>query len=165
MAKAKTTKAEVKAKAKDVKKTAKKVAAETEDKAVSVTAMLRKGVLAYVGMYGAAYEQAQARFNQAREATDGLFDTFVEKGEEMEAQANEYFKDTQSKVTKTYEENVKKVKSMLPASANDRVEELEAELASLNKKVVAASKKATVSAKKTAEKIADKVEEVAEKAA
>ena len=94
------------------KKTVKKAAVKTEAKVENTfeksTAMLRKGVLAYIGLYGAAYEQAQTRFVQAREATDGLFDTLVEKGEEIEVQATEMFKDTQSKVTNTYKTNVKK---------------------------------------------------------
>lgn len=171
-----TAKTKVKATKAKATKATKKVVSKTETNTVKATSLLRKGVLAYVGMYGAAYEQAQARFTQAREATDGLFDTFVEKGEEIEAQANEMFKDTQSKVTKTYEENVKKVKSILPASANDRVEELEAEISALNKKIVAVGKKAApavkakaekavASAKQVAEKVADKVEDIAEKAA
>lgn len=150
-------------------KTAEKVAAKTETQAEKATAMLRKGVLAYVGMYGAAYERAQTRFNEAREATDGLFDTLVEKGEEIETQATEYFKDTQSKVSKRYEENAKKVRSILPTSANDRVEELEAEIASLNKKIVSISKKVRPAIKAKTEKTmaaaAKTVEDVAEKVA
>lgn len=153
--------------AKTTQKAAKKVAAKTEKNAVKATALLRKGVLAYVGMYGAAYERAQLRFTQARKATDGLFETFVEKGEEIETQANEYFKGTQSAVVKTYEENAKKVRAILPASANDRVEELEAEIAALNKKIVAVAKKARPAAKAKTEKTvaAAPAENTAEKAA
>lgn len=150
-------------------KTAKKVTAKTETQTEKATAMLRKGVLAYVGMYGTAYDSAQSRFNKAREATDGLFDTLVEKGEKIETQATEYFKDTQSKVSKTYEENAKKVRSILPTSANDRVEELEAEIASLNKKIVSVSKKVRPAIKAKTEKTvaaaAEVVEGVAEKVA
>ena len=161
MAKATKTKA-TKAKA---TKTAKKVAAKTEDNTVKATALLRKGVLAYIGMYGAAYERAQFRFTQAREATDGLFDTLVEKGEEMETQATEMFKGTQSKVTETYEANAKKVRGMLPASANDRVEELDAEIAALNKKIVSVGKKVAPAVKAKTEKTAAAVSGAAEKVA
>jgi hypothetical protein len=150
-----------------VKATAKKAAAKTETKventAQKTTAILRKGMLAYIGMYGAAYEQAQTRFTQAREATDGLFDTLVEKGEEIEVQATELLKDTQSKVTATYKQNAKKVRSALPVSANDRVEELEAEIAALNKKIVAVSKKAKKTVVSKAAKAADTVEKTAAK--
>lgn len=139
--------------AKTTKKTAKKVAAKSEDTAVKATAVLRKGVLAYVGLYGAAYERAQFRFNQAREATDGLFDTLVEKGEEIEGQATEFFKGTQSKVTETYKDGAEKVRAVLPATANDRVEELEAEIAALNKKIVAMSKKVRPAKKAAAKKV------------
>lgn len=150
----------VKAKAKT---SAKKTTVKTEKAAVKTTAMLRKGMLAYIGLYGAAYERAQFRFNQAREATDGLFDTLVEKGEEIEVQATELLKDTQSKVTTTYKQNASKVRSALPTSANDRVEELEAEIAALNKKIVSVSKKAKKSVAKTAAKAADTVEKTAAK--
>ncbi len=150
--------------AKANKKAVKKVSTKTEDNAVKATALLRKGALAYVGMYGAAYERAQFRFNQAREATDGLFETFVEKGEEIEAQASDYLKGTQTAVVKTYKENSEKVRSILPASANDRVEELEAEIAALNKKIVAMGKKATAAVKAKTEKTVAAATE-AEKAA
>lgn len=166
MAKATKAKTAKTTKAKATKKVEKAVEA-TETNATKATALLRKGVLAYVGMYGAAYERAQERYTQARKATDEMFDTFVEKGEEIEAQASEYFKDTQEKVTKTYEDNVKKVRSVLPASANDRVEELEAEIAALNKKIVSVGKKVRpavkAKAEKTAAAVTDAVEKVADK--
>ena len=137
-----------------VKTKAKEAAAKTEANATKATALLRKGVLAYVGLHGAAYERAQTRFAQARKATDGLFDTLVEKGEEMENQAGDFFKGTQSKVTEAYSKNAKKVRAALPTSANDRVEELEAEIAALNKKIVAVSKKVRPAAKAKTEKTA-----------
>lgn len=135
------------------KDTANKVVETAENNIQRATTLLRKGTLAYFGMYGAAYEQAQTRFKQARQNSDELFETFVKKGEEMEAQAGDFFKGTQSKVTETYEENAKKVRSILPISANDRVEELEAEIKALNKKIVAMGKQARSTAK-TAKKTA-----------
>ncbi len=126
-----------KAKAK-AKKTAKKV----DTKSFNAVDALRKGTLAYVGLYGMAYERAQTRFTQLRETTDGLFDTLVERGEKIEAQANDAFKGTRETVAKRYAEGSEKVRSVLPTAAKSRVAELEGEIASLNKKIVSMSKKA-----------------------
>lgn len=140
--------------AKATKKTAtKKVADKIETPVERVTTVLRKGTLAYFGMYGAAYEAAQTRFTKARETTDEMFVDFVKKGEELETQAQDFFKGTQEKVSETYEENAKKVRSILPSAANDRVEELEAEIKALNKKIVAMGKQARTTVK-TAKKTA-----------
>ena len=151
MAKAKTTKA--------AKKTTKAAQKET----LKATALLRKGVLAYVGLHGAAYERAKFRFEQVRGATDGLFDTFVEKGEELEAKATILAKGAQEKATETFADTTAKVRGVLPTASNDRVEELEAEVAALNKKISALSKKA---AKKTpAKKVKMTTEKIVKKAA
>ena len=144
MAKAKTT-----AK-KAVKKTAKKVektVETTESRIARARIIARKGALAYVGIYGLAYERAQMRFGQLKNSTDGLFDNLVERGEDLEAKASETIKGTRSAVTERFEEGTEKVKSFLPASANDRVEELQTEIEALNKKIVALGKKAKTSAK------------------
>jgi len=141
---------------KTVKKTAKKVTKKAE-KAVEVTetritrarTFARKGALAYVGLYGAAYERAQKRWGQLKTSTDGLFDQLVERGEDIEAKAGETFKGTRAVVTERFEESTEKVKSFLPASANDRVEELQGEIEALNKKIVALGKKAKAAGKKT----------------
>lgn len=127
MAKAKTTKA-----------------VETAQKeTLKATALLRKGVLAYIGLHGAAYERAKFRFEQVRGATDGLFDAFVEKGEELEAKASIFAKDAQAKATETFNDTTAKVRGVMPTASNDRVEELEAEVAALNKKISGLAKKAS----------------------
>ena len=87
---------------------------------VKTTALLRKGVLAYVGLHGAAYERAKFRFEQVRGATDGLFDTFVEKGEELEAKATILAKTAQDKASETFADTSAKVKGVIPAASNDR---------------------------------------------
>ena len=135
---------------KAVKKTAKKVektVETTESRIVRARTIARKGALAYVGIYGAAYERAQMRFGQLKNSTDGLFDQLVERGEVIEAKATETIKGTRAVVTERFEEGTDKVKSFLPASANDRVEELQSEIEALNKKIVALGKKAKTSAK------------------
>lgn len=140
MAKAKAT----------AKKTAAKAVKTAETNTFKALEAARKGALAYVGLYSAAYERAQKRWTQVRSTTDGLFDQLVERGEDLEAKASVVFKTTQEKVSTRFEEGTEKVKSVLPRSANDRVEELEAEVKSLNKKIVALGKKAkTTKAKKT----------------
>ena len=125
-------------------KTVQKIQTETQ----KTTALLRKGALAYVGLYGAAYERAQMRYTQFRGATDGLFDTLVVKGEEIEGKAFGFAKDAQVKATETFTTTTSKVRGVLPIASNDRVEELEAEITKLNKKISAMSKK-KVSSKKT----------------
>lgn len=130
-------------------KTTKAVEA-AEKETLKATALLRKGVLAYVGLHGAAYEGAKFRFEQVRGATDGLFDTFVEKGEELEAKATVFAKGAQEKAAETFSDTTAKVKGVLPTASNDRVEELEAEVAALNKKISGLVKKAAP--KKTAAK-------------
>jgi len=135
---------------KAVKKTAKKVeetVETTESRIATARKLARKGALAYVGIYGLAYERAQLRFGQLKTSTDGLFDNLVERGEDLEAKATETFKGTRVAVTERFEEGTEKVKSFLPASANDRVEELQSEIEALNKKIVALGKKAKTTAK------------------
>jgi len=135
-----------------------------EKETLKATALLRKGVLAYVGLHGAAYERAKFRFEQVRGATDGLFDTFVEKGEELEAKATIFAKDAQEKATETFADTTAKVKSVLPTASNDRVEELEAEIKSLNKKISGLAKKAAPK-KAPAKKVKMTTEKTVKKAA
>ena len=138
---------------KSAKKTASKTADAVETRTQRATAILRKGALAYVGLYGAAYERAKMRTAQVRTAADKaraqgeeFFGDLVVKGEKIEKQAGKMAKDAQGTVVETYEETSGKVRSfvpskILPFSANDRVEELEAEVAALNKKISALSTK------------------------
>ena len=142
-----TAKKTAKTTAKKVTKTARKTVKTAEKTTLNAREIVRKGALAYVGLYGAAYERAQLRWNQLRTSTDGLFDTLVEKGEEIETKAGDVFKTTQTRVTERFEDGAERVKSVLPISANDRVEELEAEIKALNKKITAMGKKASTSAK------------------
>ena len=124
-------------------KTAKKVEKET----VKSVALLRKGALAYIGLYGAAYERAKFRFEQVRGGADGLFETLVVKGEEIEGKATVFAKGAQVKATETFTATTSKVRGVLPTASNDRVEELEAEVAKLTKKISAMSQKNTRSKK------------------
>lgn len=136
---------------KTAKKATKKLDTKTDTK-LNALGLARKGTLAYVGLYGYAYDRAKSRFEQVRAfattSTTGLFDELVEKGEGVEAQAGTFIKGAQVKALKTYADGSEKVKAALPKFANDRVSELESEVAALNKKIAALSKKAKA-AKKT----------------
>jgi len=144
---AKKTTAKAKKTAAKATKTVETAVEATESRITRARTFARKGALAYVGLYGAAYERAQMRFGQLKSSTDGLFDQLVERGEELEVKAGETFKGTREMVSERFEDGTEKVKSYLPTSANDRVEQLQAEIEALNKKIVAMGKKASVSAK------------------
>ena len=130
-----------------------KATQKVETKTLKATALLRKGTLAYIGLYGAAFDRAKFRVSQVRGATDGLFDTLVVKGEEIEGKATVFAKGAQDKVTETFSTTTSKMRGVLPTASNDRVEELEAEVAKLNKKIAAMAKK-----KATAKKVKIKTE-------
>lgn len=124
------------AKAKTTKKTKTAKNAEVSN--------LRKGVLAYAGLHRLAYERAQFRADQLKNASGELFETLVKKGEVLESKGLELTKDARAKATDLVEDSVETVKNVVPFGARDnRVEELEAEVAALNKKIAALSKKAS----------------------
>jgi len=131
-----------------------KTAKTAQKETIKPTALLRKGTLAYIGLYGAAYERAKFRFDQARGATDGLFDTLVVKGEEIEDKATVFAKTAQLRAGERFSATTSKVRGVLPTASNDRVEELEAEITKLNKKITALTKKKTSSTKVKTQKTA-----------
>ncbi|WP_233353710.1 DUF2853 family protein [Hellea balneolensis] len=102
---------------------------------------VRRTRRAYLGLHVAAFEQAQLGFSKARELTDGLFEELVSKGEVLEAKAGVSFKSTQVKMIEGYNETAETVRDILPSSGN-RVEELEAEVASLTAKLKSLDKPA-----------------------
>ena len=131
---------------------------------------VRRARRAYVGLHGLAFERAQTRFAQAKAMTETLFADLVVKGEEIEGKAVVAAKDAQDKVEKTYAETAEKVRGAIPTvtlGGQKDVEELEAEVKTLESKLKkmapkkAAAKKA--SAKKAApKKAAPKVEGIVE---
>jgi len=106
---------------------------ETKTQDIKVLKALRKGSRAYLGLYGTAYARAKIRFDQLKNSTDGLYDTLVARGESIEAQAGVWMKENQNVATKRYTETATKIRSVMPTASNDRVEALEAEIATLNK--------------------------------
>ena len=113
-------------------------------------AFARKGTLAYVGLYGLAYDRAKMRADQLATKSGELFETLVKKGEKIEEQGLELTKDAREKATELYSDGVATVKNVVPfGKREDRVEELEAEVTALNKKISALSKKASAPRKTT----------------
>ncbi len=100
---------------------------------------MRKGWLAYLGLYGAAYERVKPFTSKAGVALEDL----IAKGETVENSAQEVAGDVRERATDIYGESFAKVRNFMPSfiKRNDRVEELEAEIAALNKKVTALTKK------------------------
>lgn len=125
---------------------AKTAAKATDTKTLNIKTTLRKGTLAYLGLYGTAYEmlqtRAKTRITQIKSSTDGLFDSLVERGEVIEAQAGVTLKTAQTKAVSTFATGTEKVRGVLPKASNDRVSELESEVETLRKKITALSKKA-----------------------
>ena len=117
---------------------------------------LRKGFRAYVGLYSAAYD----RIVPVVKTAGKNYDELAVKGEKLEVAAQNFAKDFRVNAQKTVEGTVGKVRSVLPRAANDRVEELEAEIARLNKKLSTKAKKAP---KKTAKRVVKKAKKTVEK--
>lgn len=124
------------------------------------TEAARKGFRAYVGVHGAAYDRIVPVFKTASKN----YNNWAQKGEELENAAQSYAKDFRANAQKTVEGTVGKVRSALPRAANDRVEELEAEIDRLNKKLSTAAKKATKKPVQRVVKAAKKTVEAAKAA-
>ena len=137
---------------KTTKQTSKKTATKSKQVEANTTSVLRKGTLVYLGIYGFAAERAAKRAEQVKalytNATNGLFDDLVSHGEKVEELALETAKTAQKRVIESFETTTSKVKAAAAFGANDRVEELEAEIVTLNEKITALSKKASTPRKK-----------------
>jgi len=140
--------------AKATKKTVNKTVDTVEEETLKASAIIRKGALAYVGLYGAAYEQAQTRFAQVREARLDMFEKLVKRGEKIEADAKARFEDVQEQASDVYADTAEKVKSALPIFANDRTVEVKVTAKKPAKKTGASKAKTTV--KKTTRKTTKK---------
>ena len=146
-------------------KTTKKAIKATETETLKAVELARKGALAYVGLHVVAFEEAKTRLTKFRAQRNDFVDTLVARGETLETQATVLAKKTQIKASEQFAETKSKVNFKLPFSANDRVEELEAEITALNKKISAMAKKTAKPGKKAAMKTERKVKKAAPKAA
>ncbi|MBL4870023.1 MAG: hypothetical protein JKX72_03610 [Robiginitomaculum sp.] len=115
------------------------------------TDTLRKGLRAYVGMYGAAYERALPVYQKAVKS----YDDYAVRGEKLETAASVYAKDATKTVrefaTTRYTKRSAQLRAILPATANDRIVALETNIVNLSKKITTFSKNpVTKVTKKTA---------------
>jgi len=115
------------------------MAKKTETIEMTPAEMLRKGWLAYLGLYGAAYERVKPLTTKAGAALEDL----IAKGETVETGAQEIATDVKTRAQGVYGDGVARVRKYMPKFGGEaaRVEELEAEVAALNKKVSALTKK------------------------
>ena len=114
------------------------MAKTTETTQVTPAEMLRKGWLAYLGLYGAAYE----RVKPVTEKYVGVFEDLIAKGETVETNAQEVAETVRERASGFYGEGISRVRNFVPSPAKaGRVQELEAEIEELNKKVAALTKK------------------------
>ncbi len=129
--------------------TKRKQVAETKD--FNAVDAVRQGWLAYLGAYGVAFERAKPALKNLSEKYAELFGELVEKGEEIEETAKEQIVDVRDRAKGVYGAGFEKVRAFIPArAANDRVKELEAEVAALKKKVATKTKRATAKTAKAA---------------
>ena len=113
-----------------------------EPKTLTAAEAIRHGWLAYIGAYGLAYERAKPAFKSLTEKYAGLFGDLVEKGAEVEATAKEQLVDVRDRAKGVYGAGFEKFRAFVPArAANDRVKELEAEVADLKSQLGAPAKK------------------------
>ena len=132
-------------------------------------ALVRKGFRAYVGVFGAAYEAALPRYEKAVKNAAKSYDDYAARGEKLETVATTYAKDTRKNVTNfakaRFEKRSAQLRSFIPqmkaSAANDRVVELETEIAKLNKKIVTLAKPAPKKIAKTATTVTEKTTKAA----
>jgi len=122
-----------------------------ENKDFNAVDAVRQGWLAYLGAYGVAFERAKPALKTLSEKYAEFFGELVEKGEEIEETAKEQIVDVRDRAKGVYGAGFEKVRDFIPArAANDRVKELEAEVAALKKKVATKTKRAATKTAKAA---------------
>jgi len=111
---------------------------------------LRRGALAYLGLYGLAYDRFQMRREQAKDLTNTLFTDLTEKGEITVKQAEVLIKQAQKGAIKNYADDAEKAVDAVPFKVKTKVERLEDELEGLQKTLdrMAKVKKPATKAKK-----------------
>ena len=115
---------------------------KTTKPALNAAALLRKGTRAYIGLYGAAFQRIQMRLEQGKGATDGLFAELVSRGTEIEKRAANIAVVAQTKTMERLSIVTDKAANFIPVAANNRVAELELEVAQLNAQIEDLAKRA-----------------------
>lgn len=129
---------------------------KTENTQIKPAEALRNGWRAYLGVYGVAIDRIRPQFEDLPEMANDLYGDLVAKGEEVEIKAQDIAEDVRERVTDFYDDQFSNVSRFFPkgVAGNGRVEELEAEIAVLNKKITALTKK--TAAKRTTKSRAKK---------
>ena len=111
------------------------MATKTQTKSTEQTqSRIRRNTLAYVGLYGLAYDRAQIRRRQAKELTTNMFEILSQKGETTVKQAEVLLKQAQTGAWKNYAKTADRVTEVLPKPIKSKVDHLEAELVDLQAK-------------------------------
>jgi poly(hydroxyalkanoate) granule-associated protein len=103
----------------------------------------RKIWLAGLGAYGKGYDEAKGRFEELNADTSKLFNELVSKGESLEAEAKDKFKERQEELTEQADERIAKVRESLgleKSDTDDKIEELSAKIDALTEVVEKLSK-------------------------
>ncbi|MEO1251913.1 MAG: hypothetical protein AAFW81_06165 [Pseudomonadota bacterium] len=116
--------------------------AKKTETALTPAEALRKGWLAYIGLYGVAFERAKPYGEKAMDA----FETLVAKGETVEGHAQDVVESVRERANDAAGPRFERIRKFIPTlptpvSNKARVEELEAEIEALNKKVASLTKK------------------------
>jgi len=129
---------------------------KTENTQIKPVEALRNGWLAYLGVYGVAIDRIRPQFENLPEKTNDLYDDLIAKGEEVETKAQDIAEDVRERVSDFYDDRFSNVSRFLPngVGGTSRIDELEAEIKTLNKKIAALTKK--TAAKRTTKSRAKK---------
>lgn len=104
---------------------------------------IRKGFLAYLGLYGTAYDSARKFVNG--KGTD-LFNDIVKKGEVMESQAQDSYEDFRQRLSQKYAEQVESIEKFFSRVSSDDAVEVEDGAKGPARKRVASKKAVSVAA-------------------
>ncbi|WP_306249641.1 hypothetical protein [Parvularcula sp. IMCC14364] len=110
-----------------------------------VVEMARNGWLAYIGMYGAAFERLQPRLEKLNLNTGDVWNELVAKGEAMEDAAQERIQEVRERAEDRYGDQIERVRELMPKAGKDssEVEVLHDEIAELNKQITSLKRKVT----------------------
>lgn len=112
---------------------------KTEEQGFNSREALRKGFLAYVGLYGTAYDRA-------RKFVDGkgsaIFNDFVKKGEEVEDLVQGKFVELRERAEEKYAEQIDGIEKFFSRVSNDDASKAKVRKPASEKKRAAATKAA-----------------------
>lgn len=96
--------------------------------------VLRKGFLAYMGLYGTAYDSAR-KFVNGKGAD--LFNDFIKKGEEVEGRVEERYTELRQRTQEKYAEQVESIEKFFSRASKSEATEVEDSAPSRSSKRVA----------------------------